>query len=83
MGRAAAQSRGDLPTKEGSDGGAREDRGRGQPWGLFQDAPKGVSVEELRLLELACMKQEWGKLVGRVKRGEEYRGLPYLRPFPT
>jgi len=26
-------------------------------------------VEEL--VELACMKQEWGKLVGRVKRGEE------------
>ena len=25
--------------------------------GLFQDAPKGVSVEEL--VELACMKQEW------------------------
>jgi hypothetical protein len=43
--------------------------GEGQPGGLFQDAPKGVSVEEL--VELACMKQEWGKLVGRVKRGEE------------
>ena len=42
--------------------------GRGQPGGLFQDAPKGVSVEEL--VELAGMKQEWGKLVGRVRRGE-------------
>ena len=42
--------------------------GRGQPGGLFQDAPKGVTVEEL--VELAGMIQEWGKLVGRVRRGE-------------
>jgi hypothetical protein len=29
-------------------------------------------MEELvEAVELACMKQEWGKLVGGVKRGEE------------
>ena len=42
---------------------------QGQPGGIFQDAPKGVSVEEL--VELACCAQVWGKLVGSVKRGEK------------
>jgi hypothetical protein len=42
--------------------------GQGQPGGLFQDAPKGVTVEEM--VELAGYVQEWGKLVGRVRRGE-------------
>jgi exonuclease III len=43
--------------------------GQGQPGGIFQDAPKGVSMEVL--VEMAGCVQEWGKLVGRVKRGRK------------
>jgi hypothetical protein len=44
-------------------------RGQGQPGGIFQDAPKGVSLEVL--VGMAGCVQEWGKLVGRVQRGRK------------
>jgi exonuclease III len=43
--------------------------GQGQPGGIFQDAPKGVSVEEL--VELACDRVLWDRMVGCLKNGEE------------
>jgi hypothetical protein len=41
--------------------------GQGQPGGIFQDAPKGVTVKEL--VELAKSQTLWGVLVAEV-RGE-------------
>jgi hypothetical protein len=43
--------------------------GQGQPGGIFQDAPKGVAIEEL--IEIAGDKLTWGNLVQSVKRGEK------------
>ena len=45
MGWSAAEGDGELLAKESRDGRAGKDSGKGQPGGLFQDAPKGVSME--------------------------------------
>ena len=70
MGWAAAEGEGELLAKEGCSSRAGKGRGKESDQLGLEGCSRAVPVRE-ELVELACMKQEWGKLLGRVKRGEE------------